>query len=135
MSLLVTTYLKANQADGVANKWTIYKHMKVFCLFVFLMASCKAVTTTAIASADKRTDYLIEITFVNSPSSFSAIMNAIHKYGSDPQMQYVRVAFVYQPVITLSICCYNVSAESLTQLKAAIGSCNGIAGINDTIIN
>lgn len=110
--------------------------MKVFCFLLFIIASCRVTNTNGFAPADdKKANHLIEITFVNSGANYSTIINAIQKNGIGIEAQYIPVVFNYRPVTTLSFHCNNISDAAVEKIKAAIGSCDGIISLNDTVVN
>jgi hypothetical protein len=109
--------------------------MKFFWLFIFLVASCKAVTTNGFSTSEKkRADHVIEITFVNAGANYSTVVGIIQENGFNPQIQYYPIGDVYPSLMTLSFTCYNMTPASLGHLKSAVGSCSGVITVNDTVI-
>ena len=109
--------------------------MKFLWLVVIVLASCKAVSVYhSAANEEQRTDNMIEITFFNVGSNYSAVVRAIQKNGFDPQIQY-NSTNVYQPLLTLSFLCCDMTRENLMHLKKAIASCNGVVILEDTVVN
>lgn len=98
-------------------------------LMIVIVASCR--TINANAPADNRTCHLIEITFLNSESNYSAIVGAIQKNALNVEMQYYPVNAIFPSLTVVSVRCRNISETTLSRLRAAIGCCSGVIGIHD----
>jgi hypothetical protein len=107
--------------------------MKLLWLFVFILFSCKVVTAHDFPFNDNKPEsHFVEITFVNAGVNFSSVLGVIQKNGFHPQLRYTSTN-IYQPLISLCFTCYSIKEESLDHLKSAIGLCNGVVAINDTM--
>lgn len=104
----------------------------IWLLMFFMIASCKAISTNALDEPYSRTGHLIEITFLNSESNYSAIVSAVQKNALSIELQYYPVNTVYPSLTVVSVRCPDVSETTLSRLKAAIGCCSGVIAIHDT---
>lgn len=109
--------------------------MKLICLFVFAVVSCKAATTNGFAKVDdKRANHIIEIRFANAAAGYSTVISAIQRTRFNSQIQCDPANSGYGSVVILSFACFNMSDADLVRLKSLIGSCSNVIAIEDTLI-